>query len=444
VNTEERQLTDLLHRMTPEPPRRVTVEDIAFRLANEAGQGRQARTPRLREPRRREPHRRRPSWGRAWAPALAAAAVVVVAGGSAAVAVGLSSHPGRVSAGSTPTSNSTAPATPSSVFSTPAASPTSTAQFQRMFIKGGPYGADLFGPEVFRPGTLVSAENEHLLYGTEPGYLDQVNPVNGDVVLRVPDSAQVISAPVFVADEVWAVTSYGSSGVTLTGYNVTTLQRVASVQVPVDGAVSAAAAGVLATGPIDKLYVAAGDDVAVVSTVSDTVVKQISVPDGPVTSVAVSSDGRKLYVGTGSFTLLTYALPAGTQIASSTMSGRGAGANLVATSGGVWGTLGATVWFAPGGDLAKSFDVGNGAGAGGYSVPTLSGGTVWIGGSQTLVCASPADGKVLATASIPRDSGAPEYLGGVAVAGVQAFASYTSPAARQAGMALMTVPAACS
>ena len=92
MNTEERQLADLLHRVTPEPPRRVTVEDIAFRLANEAGQGRQARVPRLREPRRREPRRTRPSRGRAWAPALAAAAVVVVAGGSVALGVGLTAH----------------------------------------------------------------------------------------------------------------------------------------------------------------------------------------------------------------------------------------------------------------------------------------------------------------------------------------------------------------
>ena len=76
MNTEERQLTEMLHRVTPEPPRRVTVEDIAFRLANQAGPGRQAR---YRGRPHREPRLRRPSWGRAWAPALAAASVFVVA-----------------------------------------------------------------------------------------------------------------------------------------------------------------------------------------------------------------------------------------------------------------------------------------------------------------------------------------------------------------------------
>ena len=35
MNTEERQLAEMLHRVTPEPPRRVTVEDVAFRVASE-------------------------------------------------------------------------------------------------------------------------------------------------------------------------------------------------------------------------------------------------------------------------------------------------------------------------------------------------------------------------------------------------------------------------
>src|SRR6266581_3108086 len=49
VNTEERQLAEMLHQVTPEPPRRVTVEDVASRLASEAGQGRGG----YREPRPR-------------------------------------------------------------------------------------------------------------------------------------------------------------------------------------------------------------------------------------------------------------------------------------------------------------------------------------------------------------------------------------------------------
>ena len=35
MNTEERKLADLLHRIAPEPPRRVTVEQVAYRLVSE-------------------------------------------------------------------------------------------------------------------------------------------------------------------------------------------------------------------------------------------------------------------------------------------------------------------------------------------------------------------------------------------------------------------------
>ena len=415
MNTDERQLADLLHRVTPEPPRRVTVEDVAFRLANEAGQGRQARSraPRLREPRRREPHRTRPSWGRAWAPALAAAAVVAVAGGSAALAVGLtsSSHHGQAtSPGSTLTSSSAAPAT-SSASTGPAVTATSAVP-----IKDALYGAELVNRDKIMPGTLVSGGN--YLYGVEPGYLDQIDPANGAVLHRVPDNAQVTSAPVIVGDQVWAVTTYTSAGAILTGYDAATLQQVASVQVPVAGRTSFAAAGVLA-GADQNLYLAAGNDVAQVSTVTNKVTRLWHELQGPVNSLTTSPDGTKLYVSLGNVTLVTYGLPGFLVLAHSTTGVDGVAANLVATSGGVWGTLtstNTTMWFAPGGNLTKLVQVGDATGANGYAVPTYSGGAVWLGGSQTLVCASPATGKVLATASVPKDNGTPEYLGGVTVA----------------------------
>ena len=86
MNTEERQLADVLHRVTPEPPRRVTVEQVAYRLVSEPRLGRQTQG---REPR---PRRGGLVLSRAWAPVLAAAAVVVIAGASAGIAVLASSH----------------------------------------------------------------------------------------------------------------------------------------------------------------------------------------------------------------------------------------------------------------------------------------------------------------------------------------------------------------
>ena len=94
MNTEERQLAEMLHRVTPEPPRRVTVEDVAFRLANEAGRARGGHPGAARAARPRPGH-----GGRGWAPVLAAASVVVVAGASAGIATAMASHHSRQLAG---------------------------------------------------------------------------------------------------------------------------------------------------------------------------------------------------------------------------------------------------------------------------------------------------------------------------------------------------------
>ena len=88
MNTEERQLADVLHRITPEPQRPVTVEQVAYRLVSEPRLGRQTRG---REP--RVPGRGVARYSAApWRPVLAAAAVVVIAGASAGIAVLASSH----------------------------------------------------------------------------------------------------------------------------------------------------------------------------------------------------------------------------------------------------------------------------------------------------------------------------------------------------------------
>ena len=82
MNTEERQLAEMLHRVTPEPPRRVTVEDIAYRVASEP---------------RREPRLRRGSFwrNRGWTPVLAALSVFAIAGVSAGIATVATSHHGQ-------------------------------------------------------------------------------------------------------------------------------------------------------------------------------------------------------------------------------------------------------------------------------------------------------------------------------------------------------------
>jgi hypothetical protein len=131
----------------------------------------------------------------------------------------------------------------------------------------------------------------------------------------------------------------------------------------------------------------------------------------------------------------------------STMNG-GVGGNLVATPRGLWGTIGVGnsewVWFAPNGDLSRATRVGQGAGGGFASVPVYSGGLIWIGGGHTLVCADPATGHILSTATLPADHGSLEYFGSAAVIGASAYAYYQDDAAQRAGIVQMTPPAACA
>jgi outer membrane protein assembly factor BamB len=246
------------------------------------------------------------------------------------------------------------------------------------------------------------------------------------------------------------VSSYSGGNIVLQGYDTSTLARVATVPVPAIGGVSVDAAGVVTAGPDGKLYVAAGDTVATVDPAAGQVTHRIFLTAGRAISVAVSPDGSKLYVGvapSGSFRLLTYDLATGRVAASSRMSA--SGGNLLATAGGVWGTTGSGmsewVWFAPGGDLAKSFRVSQGAGGGLVSLPTYSGGVVWVGGTRELVCASPATGHALARTSIPADHNSAEFFDSpVVLSSGHTYALYQDEAAQLAGVASLTPPAACS
>jgi hypothetical protein len=430
MNTEERQLAEMLHRVTPEPPRGVTVEDVAFRLAGEPG-----RKPR---PRRGFSLSSVFRGGHGWTPVLAALSVFVIAGASAGIATVATSHHGR---GGAP-SDGTPPATASM-----SSSPPATSGAQPLRVAGGMWGAELINRQSFNQGSLAGSGNS--LYAVGDGSLARINLATGAILRTTPYHPPLLSRPVIVGNMAWAVSSYSGGTIVLQGYDTSTLARVATVQVPAIGGVSVEAAGVLAAGPDGKLYVAAGDTVATVDPASRQVTHRIFLTGGRATSVAVSPDGSKLYVGvapSGSFRLLTYDLATDRVVASSRMSA--SGGNLLATAGGVWGTTGSGmsewVWFAPGGNLAKSFRVSQGAGGGLVSLPVYSGGVVWVGGTHELVCASPATGHALARTSIPADHNSAEYFDSpIVLSNGHAYALYQDEAAQLAGVASLTPPAAC-
>ena len=315
------------------------------------------------------------------------------------------------------------------------------------------WGAELINRQSFTQASLAAGTSGGgSLYAISQGFLDRISPVTGEVMTEAAYTSPIPgfpNRPVVTGSTVWVLSSYSGTSVVLTGYNGTTLAPAGTVTVPVSGQVSSAPQGVLASGPDGDLYVAAGSAVAVVNPATHQVIKRIPT-SGQVSSVAVAPDGSKLYVSTGSFELLTYNPATGAPLGSSAIADIGsAGGNLVATSGGVWGTVGVGmtewVWFAPNGDLTQVVRVSQGTGAGLDSVPTFSGGAVWIGGSQRLACANPATGQVLASTAIPTDNGIVEYFGSVTVAGNgRTYALYQNQASQQSGVATLTPPAACS
>jgi hypothetical protein len=439
VNTEERQLAEMLHRVTPEPPRRVTVEEVAFRVASEVEGSRRGREPGSR--------RGFSFRNRGWTPVLAALSVFAIAGASAGIATVATSHHSQAPAPNSGPQTTVAPMSGSASPTAPSQSPASAGAPLR--VAGGMWGAELINRQSFSQGSLTGSGDS--LYAAGDGSLARIDPATGAVLQTTPYSPPVFSRPVVAGNTVWVVWSYSGGEIVLRGYDARTLAQVASVPVPAIGGVSSQAAGVLAAGPDGKLYVAAGDTVATVDPAAGRVTHRTFLTAGRATSVAVSPDGSKLYIGvapSGSFQLLIYDLAAGIQDSSSHMPAGSAG-NLVATAGGVWGTTGTGmsewVWFAPGGDLGRSFRVSQGAGAGFSSVPVYSGGVVWIGGTHELVCASPATGRALARTAIPADHGVVEYFDSSTVlSSGRAYALYQDNAAQLAGVASLTPPAACS
>ncbi len=467
MTIEEQRLSEMLHRLTPEPPRPVTVEDVAIRLANQAApQGRARRrgatqrgatqrgngigggdghTAVLHRP--EGPRRQRPRW----APVLAAAAVVAVVGGSAAVGVTLTSHskPSAPAGGSlTHSAGATTPAgtNPTS----PASSiPTSTHPPEpRIPVAGGLWGAVLINHETLQPDTLVGGGT--FLYAIANGYLLKFDPASGDVMQQVPVqfNGPQSNRPVLVGNTVWVVWSADGSGITLHGFNALTLAPEGNVSV--SGGAPTGGEGLVAgnQGGTD-LYVAAGNAVAVVDPSSNSVIKRISVP-GTVTSVAVSPDGSVVYAGFtvgGSFHLGSYDASTGAQRSMSSTQGNATG-YLVATGGGVWFTTGTQMvqraWFAPGGDLSNARMITGGEDGGLDSVPTYANGVVWVGGTRSLQCLNPSTGRTLASVTIPADGGVPEHFGSVAFASGHIYANYQDLHSQLEGIAAVTPPSACA
>ena len=209
----------------------------------------------------------------------------------------------------------------------------------------------------------------------------------------------------------------------------------------------------LAAGPDGKLYVAAGDTVATVDPAARQVTHRIYLTAGRASSVAVSPDGSKLYVGvapSGSFQLLVYDVATGDPGVLVPDVGRAVPGTCSRPTGGVWGTTGTGmsewVWFAPGGDLARSFRVSQGAG-GRVQCRCRSTAAAWSGSAARTSSSAPARPPATrwrARPSPPTTACVEYFDSATVLSSGHAYALYQDNAAQLAGVASLTPPAACS
>ena len=452
MTIEEQRLSEMLHRLTPEPPRRVTVEDIAIRLANKNAPARGAAGGATTM----SGGGRRPRRGR-FSPLLAAAAVVVIAGASAGVAVALSSHTSKAPsanggvADTGPTASvtnqaATGPTSPVQSASISTALPTVPVSSGQA-VTNGAWGASVVESVSLTAGSLAASGNS--LYAFTTNNLVEIDPSTGQTIHEAPSNG-FPGAPVVAGNKVWQVTNYGSA-VVLSGYNPQTLAADGTITVPVAGLPSGNPAGILAAGPAGTLYVAAGNTVAEVSTSSGQVIRRFPAPGGGViNSVAASPDGSRIYasVGAEQVQLVEFNGSTGAEVASLKVTGQQGASSLVGTPGGVVfmtsGGMAARVWFAPAGNLSGARVVAGPADGGEQAVPTYVNGAIWVGGTKKVECLDPATGQVRASAYVPSDDQVPEGIGDIAVADGHVFALYVNNRTEQGGVAVLNPPAACT
>ena len=457
MTIEEQRLSEMLHRLTPEPPRRVTVEDVAIRLANKNAPARGARMSGGRadggQLDGRQPGGFRPRRGRL-VPLLAAAAVVLIAGASAGVALTLSSHTSKTpsalvggvhASGSAVTATGAPSSPPQSASTRPGATPASSGQPATT----GPLLYSVVGTVAVTEATLASDGKS--LYAFNTNNLVEIDPSTGKIVHQAPADGFPGQAPVIAGNKVWEVTSYGGSSVALSAYNEQTLAADGTIAVPASGSASGDPASVLTAGPNGNLYLAAGSAIEEVDPSTGSVVRQFTLP-GTANSVAVSPEGSRIYAGIdgGSYRIAEVNAATGAVVASVSV-GQGGG-GLVASSGGAWFTTGSgtaeRVWFAPATNLSGAKSVSGPSVGGDEAIPTYAGGAVWVGGTKQVECLDPATGQVRASGSIPYSEVAPAGFGDVVSANGHVYALYVNNRSEQgdaAGSLVMLNPSsACT
>lgn len=252
------------------------------------------------------------------------------------------------------------------------------------------------------PGTLTAMDGRLYAATVDTHHLVRLNPRTGAVVTQ---SQAVLSdygviAPVVSGGLIWDI-AQGSR--TVLGFNPVTLRKTAEHTVHVT---APASEPVLApdrpTGGVIFGYA------HTITCVNRRGVQRTLRVDLPVSAVALSPDGTRLYVGmtTGAGgELATLSPSTGTQLAPLFRDESMVG--LIATPDGVWygaagGMSAYTAFMRKDGTVVHASSSVGLSGGGEDDPPTVSGGVAWLGGDAAIGCADAHTGALRAHAAVRR------------------------------------------
>lgn len=442
MTEEESRLAALLQQAVPQPPRSVSPEDIAARVADRA-----AAAPRKFGP---------------WVPALAAACALLVIAATSVWLIGSGFRP----AAPTPQSSraSTAPLPPVTGTS-PGPAVTSAGTLPRNSgdpvvprqsdITAEPTTAPSPGPFVGPwsarllnsvPIDFVIVGGADAAYGLEGRQLDRFDPADGYIAAHRLLDPNTNWPPVVTTQALW-LTVMTQGGIIVQKLDPHSLQRSWALQLATTPATTDPpwTPALAATKDGSELFLGYADQLYSVNPV-DGMVEQHRL-DGHVGGLAVSPDGSRLYVGVnvrGSETarLLALDIRHGLSTISETPLASGLVTDLLATSGALWATLDDTVYFAPLTDPTHD-QVVIGGGGGLPATATLAGGVVWLSGLGSIACADARTGAVRAQANSSGWGNMAQYVGSVQLVAGHWLGSYGTNYSNDRGLAALAPPARC-
>ena len=312
----------------------------------------------------------------------------------------------------------------------------------------GPWDATLVAKTGFLRGDL--ATDGTYLYALGDSSVVRIDPRTG-TSHTVPAPAEA-TQPAIANHELWlAAPGHAATRVTVQRYTLPDLRPLLPITLTL-GSTAILGPAITTSTDQQQVYVGAGTSVVALRASNATPTRRFTVRGGVVAALAALPGGSVLAVGTnpggGAQGTITEFATSNGRLLSSHLGALGLG-GVTASQGGLWeianGGHTSYATFEPGGRIVANVAVPPSGGGGLVPTVTITGQTVWVGGTQ-LSCANPETGKTLATASLFDNSDVQE----ASIAGVVNsdaggyFGIYTNTQTQLSGVVRFSPPAVCS